>query len=225
LRSIFRHSQVEQELDEELRFHLEQQIKREVWAGNTPEEARYAAFRAMQGMEQKKEQCRDARKVNMIENLMQDVRYAWRTLSKDHGFTVLAVLTLALGIGANSAIFSVINAALLRPLPYPHPNQLVLLFENDVLEQGGGPNVVSLPNFEDWEQQSRSFVAMAAGRQNSFNLGGAGQLSPERIEGAVFSGALFKTLDVQPAIGRAFTPDDDRPGAHRVAVIGYGFWQ
>lgn len=225
LRSVFRRTQVERELDEELRFHLEQRIGREIAAGKGPEEVRQAAFRAMQGMEQQKERCRDARKVNMIENLVQDVQYAWRSLSNNPGFAVLAVLTLALGIGANSAIFSVINAALLRPLPYPHPNQLVLLFEKDVLEQGGGPNVVSLPNFEDWERQSRSFVAMSAGRQNSFNLGGTGQVSPERIEGAVFSWALFKTLGVQPLIGRTFTPDDDHPGAHRVVVISYGLWQ
>jgi predicted permease len=225
LRSILRRAQLEQELDEELRFHLEQRIEREIASGKTPAEARYAALRSMQGMEQQKEQCRDTRKVNMVENLNQDVRYAWRSLSKNPGFTVLAVLTLALGIGANSAIFSVINAALLRPLPYPHPNQLVLLFEKDVLEQSGGPNVVSLPNFEDWEHQSRSFIAMAAGRQNSFNLGGAGQFSPERIEGAVFSWGLFKTLGVQAVIGRTFAPDDDRPGAHRVALISYALWQ
>lgn len=225
LRSLFRRAQIERELDEELRFHLEQRIEREIAAGKTPGEARHAALRAMEGVEQQKEQCRDTRKVNMIENLMQGVRYAWRSLSKNPGFTVLAVLTLALGIGANSAIFSVINAALLRPLPYRHPNQLVLLFEQDVLEQGSGPNVVSFANFLDWERQSRSFAAMAAGRQNSFNLGGAGQLSPERIQGAVFSWALFKALGVQPVIGRTFTPHDDRPGAHRVAIISYGLWQ
>jgi predicted permease len=225
LRSIFRRARVEHELDEELRFHLEQRIQREIAAGKTAAEARHAAFRGMEGMEQQKQQCRDARNVNVIENFAHDVRYAWRSLLKNLGFSFLAVLTLALGIGANSAIFSVINAALLRPLPYPHPNQLVLLFEKDVLEQGGGPNVVSFPNFLDWERESHSFVAMAAGRQNSFNLGGAGRFSPERIEGAVFSWALFKTLAVQPVIGRGFTPADDRPGAHRVAIIGYGLWQ
>lgn len=225
LRSLFRRDRMERELDEELQFHLEQRIRQEMASGKGPAEARYAALRAMQGVEQSKEECRDARKVSMIENLKQDAAYAWRTLCKTPSFTVVAVLTLALGIGANSAIFSVINATILRPLPYPHPNQLVLLFEKDVLEPGGGPNVVSFANFRDWQHQSRSFVAMAAGRENEFDLGGAPQFPPERVESAIYSWGLFKTLGVYPLIGRAFTPADDRPGAPRVAIISYGFWQ
>ena len=135
-------------------------------------------------------------------------------------FGIVAVLTLALGIGGNSAIFSVINAALLKPLPYPNPNQLVLLFELfDV------PNVVSFANFSDWERENRGFSSMAAGRQNRFTLGSAGLAAPERIEGGIYSWALFKTLGVTPIIGRGFSPADDRPGAPRVVVISYGLWQ
>ncbi len=143
-------------------------------AAKTPDEARYAALRAMQGLEQRKEECRDTRRVNLIENLKQDASYAWRSLISNPGFTAVAVLTLALGIGATSAIFSVINAALLRPLPYPHPNQLILLFEKDVLEAGGGPNIVAFANFADWEHQSHSFVShggRTAGSVQSRRLG------------------------------------------------------
>jgi predicted permease len=221
LRSLFRRAKVEDELHEELRFHLEQQVAREVAAGKTPEEARQGALRALGGMEQRKEECRDARRVDTISNLAQDVRYAGRALRRNPAFTAVAVLTLALGIGANTAIFSVVNAALLRPLPYPRPAQLILLFELF----GHRPNVASFANFKDWEHESRGFLAMAAGRQASFNLGGTGSFQPERIEGAVFSWQLFKTLGVQPAIGRAFAANDDRLGAARVAVVSYGLWQ
>jgi predicted permease len=225
LRSMFRRARVEEELQEELHFHLEQRIARETAAGKTPQEARYAARRAMDGMEQRKEECRDVRRVNTISNLVQDLSYAWRALRRNPAFTGVAVLTLALGIGANTAIFSVVNAALLRPLPYPRPEQLILLFELF----GHRPNVVSFANFMDWERESHSFLAMAAGRQASFNLGGnpggTGSFQPERIQGAVFSWQLFKTLGVQPDIGRAFAARDDRLGASRVAVISYGLWQ
>jgi hypothetical protein len=107
-----------------------------------------------------------------MEGLLQDIRYSWRSLSKSPGFTSVALLTLALGIGANSSIFSVINAALLKALPYPKPDQLVLLFERAVVKEGGGPGPVSLANFLDWQSQSHSFAAMAAERGNPFNLGG-----------------------------------------------------
>src|SRR5262252_5662427 len=138
LRSLFRRGRVEQELDEELAFHLECRTAQEIAAGNSPEAAREAALKAMDGLEQHKEECRDTRRVNVIENLVRDARQAWRGIWKNPGFSAVAIATLALGIGANSAIFSVINAALLRPLPYSKPHQLVLLFE-----QIDGPNVAS----------------------------------------------------------------------------------
>ena len=108
----------------------------------------------------------------MIDTFIQDLRYSWRTLWKSPGFTLVALVTLALGIGANSSIFSVINAALLKALPYPKPDQLVLLFERAVVKEGGGPGPVSLANFLDWQAQSHSFAAMAAERGNPFDLGG-----------------------------------------------------
>src|SRR5882724_66938 len=162
----------------------------------------------------------------MLENFVLDLRYSWRTLWRTPGFTLVALATLALGIGANSSIFSVINAALLKDLPYSKPGQLVLLFERAVVKEGGGPGPVSLANFLDWQAQSQSFSAMAAERENHFNLGGAERgFTPERVQGAICSWSLFPVLGVQPLLGRPFTADEDKHGARPVAVISYGLWQ
>src|SRR5215831_15747291 len=127
LRSLFRRRQVEQELDEELRYHIEQQIEEHIAKGMTSEEARYAALRAMGGVERRKEECRDMRRVRSIESLAQDLRYALRTLRRNPVFSVVALLTLAIGIGSTTAIFSVVHALLLKPLPYPDSDRLVRL--------------------------------------------------------------------------------------------------
>ncbi len=158
-------------------------------------------------------------------SLVQDIRFALRQARSRPSFTLVVVLVLALGLGANAAIFSVVSATLLHPLPYPDPNRLVLLWERDVLAEGGGQNIVSMPSFLDWQKQSRRFEGMAAGRGNQFNLGADRGFAPERIEGAIVSWTLLPVLGVQPLIGRNFRSEEDQQGAARVTVISYGLWQ
>ncbi|MBZ5514175.1 MAG: ABC transporter permease [Acidobacteriia bacterium] len=220
LRALFAKNQVERELDDELRFHLEKQIEVNVAAGMRPEEARTAALRSFGGVEQVKEECREAWGLRFIEILIQDVRYGLRMLAKNPGFTAVAVLTLALGIGANTAIFSVVNGVLLRPLPYPEPDRLVRIYERSAQF-----NVMSVayPNFLDWERTNRSFAGLAAYRGESFNFTGTGQ--PEQIPGAVVAANFFSVLDVKPLLGRTFTSDEDRQGANPVAMVSEGLWK
>ncbi len=151
--------------------------------------------------------------------LLQDLRYGFRMLLKSPGFTVVAVLALALGIGANSALFSVVNAVLLRPLPYEKPDQLVVMWEK-------APEMdtsVAYPNFTDWRDGNKSFEQMAAFRRDSFNLTGTGE--PERLSGRLASATFFSTLGVKMLKGRDFVADEDRAGANRVVILNHGFWQ
>lgn len=157
-----------------------------------------------------------------MNTVLQDVRYGVRMLLHKPGFTAVALLTLMLGIGANTAIFSVVNSVLLRPLPYPEPNRLVWVWDSN--PSIGYPRFSSSgPNFRDWQQQSESFEQMAALTGSSFNLTGEGE--PERLQGAIASPSLFPMLGVKPVIGRAFLPEEERAGAHRVALIGQNLWQ
>ena len=155
-----------------------------------------------------------------MESLIKDIHYGIRGLLKQPVFTAIAVITVALGIGANTAIFSVVNSVLLRPLPYPEPAQLVTLRESNL--QSGSQESVTAGNYLDWRAQTKSFESMAAYRYEAFSVTGVDQ--PERISGVIANSNLFSVLKVQPLLGRTFVPDDEGSGDARVAVIGYGVW-
>jgi putative ABC transport system permease protein len=220
LRSLFRRQQVEQELDEELRYHLERQIEDNLASGMTTEDARYAALRAMGGIEQQKERSRDMRRVNLIEDLVRDLQYGYRVLAKSPVFTSVAVLTLALGVGANTAIFSVVNELLLRPMPFRDAERVVMLWE--VTPEGRHQNTTSRANFRNWREQSTAFEAMAAFSDQRTNLTGDGD--PEEVAVQLATPELFPVLGVKPILGRTLMPEDGRAGSPGV-VLGYGIWQ
>jgi len=157
-----------------------------------------------------------------MNTLIQDVKYGIRMLAKNPGFSAVAVITLALGIGANTAIFSVVNAVLLRPLPYRDAGRLVIVWEQNI-QRGWHTNVVSAANFDDWRQQNTVFSEMAAVDPTSFNLTGASE--PMEIDGERVTANLFTLLGVQPLRGRGFSPYDGEPSSPPVAIIGYGLWQ
>jgi putative ABC transport system permease protein len=223
LRSLFRRKDVEQELKEELSYHFERRIEEEAALGKTPEEARYAALRAMQGLEQHKEECRQARGLAFIEDTLYDVRYALRLLKKNRGFASVAVLSLALGIGANTAIFSLMDALLLRPLPVPDPGALVVVYAND---HGPHPRT-HLTNaiFEQVRDRASVFAGVFTWAGHQFQMRAGAEMV--HVNGAFASGGYFRTLGVPAIIGRTFTARDDKPGGGKsgpVAVISDTFW-
>jgi len=220
-RSLIRRGRVEQELDEELRFHLDEQIAENLAAGMSADEARYAARRAIGGAEQVKEECRDMRRVNLVDDLLQDVRYGVRVLRKSPGFTVAAVLTLALSIGANTAIFSVIHAVLLQPLPFRNPDRLTMVWE-DASFMGFPQNTPAPANFVDWKNRNHVFEDMAALKGNLMNLTGDGPA--EEVEVKLATANFFPLLGVRPVIGRTFLPEEDQAGAGKAVLLSQGLW-
>jgi predicted permease len=221
LRSLFRRRQVEQELDEELRYHIERQIEEHVAKGMTPDEARDAALRAMGGVERRKEECRDARRVGLIEDLIQDLRFGLRTLRKNPGFTAVAVLTLALGIGANTAMFSAVDAVLIRPLPYVDAGRLVMIW--DEMSNIGFPKHNSTPaEWREWRQNNTVFTDIAATQPVQAILSGDGE--PEEVPARKVTANFWTVLGAQSLLGRVFNEDEDARGA-RVAVISHGLWR
>src|SRR5215471_16362203 len=223
LRSIFRRSQVERELDEELRFHLEARAQREIAAGSTPGTARRAALRAMDGIEQRKEECRDMRHTNAVDNLRRDVRYAVRTLARSPRFTVAALVALALGIGATTAVFSVVHGVLLRPLPYAEPDRLVWLQDGLTQSTRSSRWGACVADFLLWQSRSHSFESLAAWTGTAFNLTGGGEA--EHVTGLVVTARFFDVLRVRPLQGRTFAPDEDQPGRAPVTLISERLWE
>jgi predicted permease len=250
LRSLFRRRQADRELDDELRDHLEQKTKGYLGKGFALHEARRQALIDLRGLDQAKENCRDARRTNWFHDFAQDLRFGLRMLRKSPGFTAVAVLTLALGIGANTAIFSLINAAMLRSLPVRDPQRLVVFqwaahespntngsysFMScpsvNTSEGGAGTETnghhgcsFSFPMFRRFQLLQNVFSGVV-GLAGNVGLSLRGNGPASFVQGEMVSGDFFDTLGVVPAVGRFFTPSDDTPGVPPVAVLSYGYWQ
>jgi putative ABC transport system permease protein len=222
LRALFFKPKMEDELQAELQFHLEREIEENIARGMTPEEARFAALRSFGGVERVKEESRDVRGIRRLEELWQDLRYGARMLLKQPGFTLIAVLTLALGIGANTAIFSVVNAALLCPLPYADDERLVMIwgkFPGAGIKRAS----VSVPEFIDYRDQTHSFAQVGIYGDKDFTLTGRGEA--ERFSGALVSANLLSLLGINPAIGRHFLAEENQPDRSHVVILSYSLWQ
>src|SRR5581483_1914396 len=220
LRSLFRRNRLEHELEAEFGFHLDQQIEENLVSGMPPYEARMAALRTVGGITKFQEECRDMRRVNLIESFLQDFRYAFRCIGKSPGFAAIAVLTLALGIGASMAILTVINSVLLRTLPFPSADRLVVLFATNAA-RGILCDTTSFPDFLDWKTQSHGFTSLPAWRSDQVNLTGGGV--PKPIVGLRASYGVFDVLGVTLALGRGFDKQE-QTGKVPVAVIGHRLW-
>jgi len=223
VRSLFQKHSVERELDDELQSHLERQAAHYVAAGMSPDEARRTAIREFGGVELVKEQCRDERRVRVLETLAADLRYALRSLKNSPGFTFFAVVVLGLGIAASTAIFSVTDAVLLRPLPYRDADRLVMVWE-DASTFGFPRGTPSPGNFTEWKKRNEVFEDMAAISSVSgpFNLMGEG--APEELRGKKITANLLSVLGAKPLLGRHFTAEDDGPGAAPTVILSYGLW-
>jgi predicted permease len=224
IRGMFRKTRSDGELNSELQAHLDLLEAANIRRGMSPEEALQAARREFGGLEQTKELYRDQRGVPFLETLFRDVRFGLRGFLKRPGLTCLAVVTLAIGIGVNTSLFTVVHGVLFSPLPFPEPNRLVSLYERN-LDQEFAYNVVSGGNFEDWQRQATSFEQMALVGEDSANLSGDGGSLPEAIGTRLCSYNIFALLGVQPVHGRLFAAEDDRAGASATAVLTYGLWK
>ena len=218
-RALFRKEQVEQELDEEVRFHVERQTEEYVRAGMGLREARRRALLELGGAEQVKERVRGVRWTAMLETIWQDVRFGLRMLRRSPGFTAVAVLTLALGIGANTAIFSIVNAILLHPLPFEDSGTLAHLWET---KQGRRVSV-SYQNFRDWQERAESFESVEGFAVTRLVL--RLESGARRVAGAAFSPGMLGVLGQVPESGRGFSVEDDQPDGPLVALISQAFWQ
>jgi predicted permease len=207
-------------MNEELRDHLERQVAANIASGMPPAEARRQAFLQLGALEGVRESCREQRRGFWLETLLADIRHGIRRMLRSPGFTIVATLTLALGIGANTSVFSVVQAVLLAPLPYNQPDRLVMVWENNPHY----PRVwISYPNFQDWQHRALSFQQMAAFLEVGTDLTAPG--SPEHVNEKQITSGLFGTLGAGLALGREFSPDEDRHGGRPVAIISNQLWK
>ena len=210
----------QQELEQELQTHLQMAASDRLERGESAERARQAVRREFGNVDLVQQVTGDQWGWRWLEESLQDLRYGARVLGKNPGFTLVAILTLALGIGANTAIFSVVNGVLLNPLPYPHPEQLVTVHESKPNFEFGS---ISYPNFRDWQRDNRSFSSMAIARRINFSLTGVGEA--EQVRARFISSDFFSTVGVNPVLGRDFAPGEDEIGAAPIALISAGFWK
>jgi putative ABC transport system permease protein len=218
--SFFRRAQLDGDLDVEMSSHLELAIEENLRRGLSPAEARRQALLRFGGPQQAKEQHREARSLPFLETLFQDLRFAFRVLRKSPSFTALSVLTLALGIGATTTIFSVVYGVLLRPLPFSEPSRIMAIFE---VNTHGTWSHLADPNFDDFRDQNHSFAAIAKYNANVVSVSGASQ--PTRTMVAGVTPGFFKVFRVQPIFGRDFNTDDNKKGAAPVVLVSYGYWK
>jgi putative ABC transport system permease protein len=214
LQSFFRRDKAESDLSVELDFHLQHLTDENLSSGMSPDEAHYAAMRELGGMEQIREQCREVRYIRLFEQTAQDWRFAFRSFAKNPGFAAVVIVTLALGIGVNTAIFTLVNSILLRPLSFPEPEQLVNASYTGPLPQGA---VVG------FQQRLKTMELAAYSLGSGFNVSGDG--TAVHINGTETTSNLFSLLGVNPLLGRTFRPGDELPGKDRLAILSYGFWQ
>jgi predicted permease len=224
-RSLFRRDRVEQDLEDEIRDHLERQIEANVAKGMTRDEARDSALRAFGGVDQRKEECRDMRHVNLVDHGIQDLRFALRQLLKNRGFACTAVGVLSLGIAGSLAIFGFVDSALIKPLPYRDPSRLVTVFSaRPDLAQGQSRGGVSYLDFIDWRSRNRAFDAIAA-----YDVRGGFTLTtpsgPQPVSGLRVTSGFFRTLGVTPALGREFLSSEEGRSAPPAVMLSYSAWQ
>ena len=217
LRALLRRDEVLNDIDEEMKSHIELEAEANRERGMTSEDAKRAAMQSFGNVGSIRDLAYEVKGGGFLETLWQDIRYSGRMLRKNPGFTLIAVVTLTLGIGANTAIFSIVNAVLLRPFPYQSPEQIVMVGE------GVGGGSVSYPNFADWKDDRNLFAGASAVRSNeNFNLTGTGD--PERLQGRLVSAGFLTTLGISPLFGRDFVAEDDRPGVQPTVILSYGLW-
>ena len=221
LKSFVRRPSVERELDEEVGFHLEMEIEQHVRNGMSSEDARRQAYKAFGGCEQIKEECRDARGTRLIDNLWQDLRFGARALAKRPGFSIAVITVLALGIGANTAIFSAVNGVLLQPLDYEHGERLLLL-----QQQAPAAGIQSIgfspKELTDYRKMSRTLDAIVEYHMMWFIL--LGGEHPARVQTGVVSWDFFDIFGTEPHLGRSFRPEDEAPGSEAVLILSHDNW-
>jgi putative ABC transport system permease protein len=220
LRAVFFRGRLERELQEEIRSHLNMQTEANLRRGMSPNEARYAALRQFGGVEQVKETYRDRRGLPLVETTLKDLRYAGRMLRKSPGFTAVAVVTLALGIGATTAIFSAVNPILFEPLPYPHAGQIMMIWD---IGSTGPPVEGTFGTYRELVERNHSFDAISVMKPWQPTFIGAAQ--PERLDGQRVSASYFRVLGVSPALGRDFQASDDQPNGPQVAILSDALWR